>query len=385
MLARQVQTRCFSTRASSAQLLRDFLHQSLYQGHTGYFGGSSLPVGTLTQPILFNDLSSKSVYQQLLHEQYRKLQASWLTPSEIFSPHWGTGRLALDILNWLRREAQPLYATATYRSIELSPGLASVQQTKLHGDNYHRQHFQVHRGDAMLPGSWGPASSSPCFIIMMEVLDNCPHDKVVRQGPAKGWQQVVVARDQQGHPAEVLQPLTDDLILECMTAASWEFPPRPWWRTQLDSLLGGPPDGEVIFLPTTALRLLQTICAVRPCHSIIAADFDELPDVVIQGLNAPLVAATAAGVAKDFDTYLDSNLSGNCDIFFPTNFSALSQLYHKAAGSSVQTEASHLKTSDFMTAHADTAATRLRDGYNPLLEDFSNSSFFLAQSLQAGH
>lgn len=51
-------------------------------------------------------------------------------------------------------------------------------------------------------------------------------------------------------------------------------------------------DAEVMFLPTTALQLMQTIWAERPCHSIIAADFDELPDVVIDGLNAPLVAST---------------------------------------------------------------------------------------------
>lgn len=37
-----------------------------------------------------------------------------------------------------------------------------------------------------------------------------------------------------------------------------------------------------------------------------------------------------------------------------------------------------------MRVHANTAFTRLQDGYNPLLEDFSNSSFFLAHNLGAG-
>lgn len=188
----------------------------------------------------------------------------------------GTGRLAMDILNWLRRENRPLYDSTNYRSIEISPSLASVQLDRLHADEGHREHFkaslrsfvpccnpqfmcsndlytercaqpclwwwhdalcacckpgttschvqaehevqmwprdgmlaeltlgagrcvqlcmhccstgclsspggaggaQVHEGDATQPGAWGAPSHGPCFIVMMEVLDNCPHDKV---------------------------------------------------------------------------------------------------------------------------------------------------------------------------------------------------------------
>lgn len=38
--------------------------------------------------------------------------------------------------------------------------------------------------------------------------------------------------------------------------------------------------------------MLQHIARSRPNHLVIAADFDELPEVVIPGENAPLVAST---------------------------------------------------------------------------------------------
>ncbi len=47
-----------------------------------------------------------------------------------------------------------------------------------------------------------------------------------------------------------------------------------------------------MWLPTSCLQLLQRICAARPNHVIIAADFDELPDVTVPGQGAPLVAST---------------------------------------------------------------------------------------------
>ena len=49
---------------------------------------------------------------------------------------------------------------------------------------------------------------------------------------------------------------------------------------------------QVVWLPTSCLQLLQQICAARPNHLIIAADFDELPEVTVPGHGAPLVAST---------------------------------------------------------------------------------------------
>jgi hypothetical protein len=44
--------------------------------------------------------------------------------------------------------------------------------------------------------------------------------------------------------------------------------------------------------------------AVRPAHRLIAADFDTLPDVIVAGTNAPLVASKRDGKTHDHSTYI---------------------------------------------------------------------------------
>ena len=47
---------------------------------------------------------------------------------------------------------------------------------------------------------------------------------------------------------------------------------------------------EVVWVPTACMALLETLHVARPNHTVIAADFDMLPDVQIAGKNAPLVS-----------------------------------------------------------------------------------------------
>lgn len=162
-----------------------------------------------------------------------------------------------------------------------------------------RHDLQVHVGDAKLPGTWGRASQSPCFIIMMEVLDNCPHDKVVRQGPNDSWQQVSVAQSPHGRFAEVLQPLTDGLISECLHAASWKPSPRPWWRTRLDSLVGGTPGSwprpQAAAFVTPTLQLFsspvlpfRTACAAMKRPSMLQAHIAHVTQSAVRACVARL-------------------------------------------------------------------------------------------------
>ena len=80
-------------------------------------------------------------------------QVSWLTPSELFSPHWGqavarcilsshtgpqplsiveigagSGTQARDILSYVRAQHPDVYADMSYRSVEISPALGQLQQ-----------------------------------------------------------------------------------------------------------------------------------------------------------------------------------------------------------------------------------------------------------------
>ena len=50
-------------------------------------------------------------------------------------------------------------------------------------------------------------------------------------------------------------------------------------------------------LPTRTLALLDVLCAALPAHTLLVADFDALPDRVLPGTNAPLVASTVRQAA----------------------------------------------------------------------------------------
>ena len=97
-----------------------------------------------------------------------------------------------------------------------------------------------------------------------------------------------------------------------------------------------------------------------------------------------------------------SLLVPSADIFHPTSFPLLSSLHQRAAGGlqalSVLNiaattsmsraccpagpggQSSWQSTASFMLQHADAKATQTRNGYHPLLHDFTNTSIFVGQS-----
>jgi len=107
------------------------------------------------------------------------MQASWLTPSEIFTPFYGkaianfildkhsqmaepgsklnileigggTGTLARDVLDHVRSAAPQFYAQCSYTSVEISPQLARVQQSTVADAAGHGSRYQV-RCRSLLP------------------------------------------------------------------------------------------------------------------------------------------------------------------------------------------------------------------------------------------
>ena len=111
------------------------------------------------------------------------------------------------------------------------------------------------------------------------------------------------------------------------------------------------------------------------------------------------------GQTTDHSTYLVPK--GVADIFFPTDFSLLARLYRDAAQRAQQhhqqsqqsqgpkagagslaaarqaQRAQHMKTAEFMQRFAAGEAARggTQSGYNPLLEDYTNTSFFLGDTM----
>ncbi|CAL5218657.1 g361 [Coccomyxa viridis] len=399
-------------------MLRDFLQRSLYDADQGYFTAArdNAPVGGVGKVLAFPQLAGEDGYRRAVREAYDRLEASWLTPSEIFTPYYGraianfildkhsqmaepgsklsiveigggTGTLARDVLDHVRSAAPQSYAECSYTSVEISPQLAQVQQHTVADIASHASCYEVECRDAGDPAGW---SSTPdlTFILMMEVLDNCPHDRIHRSASSGDWQQTHVVEDTSQSRGgtvlmrEQLQPLRDELIQRCMSTGPWEYNGKPLWHRILDFAMDAGAFGaeQTIFLPTKCLSLLEVLCKARPHHCILAADFDELPETTIAGKNAPLVASTEAGVATDHASYLLP--PGTADIFFPTDFQMLDRMYGsvaKAHGEEAGLQSSVLKSREFMKRYASLAETTCAGGYNPLLQDFKNTSFFIGQ------
>ena len=74
--------------------------------------------------------------------------------------------------NWPSR-----YQHTSYTSLEISPQLASAQANMVLRDGKHRSHYQVLQQDAIHSSLWDTVDQQPCVIILMEVLDNLPHDR----------------------------------------------------------------------------------------------------------------------------------------------------------------------------------------------------------------
>ena len=414
---------------AGARLVRDFVRASLYDRAQGYFTrrGSAV-VGALPRPLQFGGFTGEAGYRAALRQAYDELGTSWLTPSEIFRPHYanaladtfarshearhqhppsgaegahaasldiyevggGSGGVARDILLRLRARHPAAFRSVRYRAIEISPQLAWRQEkTVAEGGADLSARFESLVGDAACPEVWGGTDARECHIFGLEVLDNLPHDLVRRRADGT-WEEALVApaADGGGKWEEVWRPLSDHLASRCLESYDWDgaapasSPVDRVLRLVLEGTLGPAADRRV-FLPTGCLRLLDTLCQVRPAHRLLLADFDFLPDTVIAGRNAPLVSDTSDGQACDFNSFLLPY--GTADIFFPTDFGALSALHAAAARrEGLPKEAASpravLRSRDFLRcASPDSArATATRSGYNPLLEDFSNTNFFTA-------
>lgn len=439
-------------RAHSGVLLRDFLTKALYDKKDGYFARAAVPVGTIAEPIAFSSLLGADDYARALDLRYRRLAKQWLTPVEIFKPHYaeavaryvlhryrqedesrgyplrvyeiggGAGTHAAGFLRYVRKHAPAVFAKTEFVSVEISDALAATARRAvrdaLDGEKHTQARtnkksqnktsrdsdvYSVVRGDAADRAAWGAADAAPCFVVALEVLDNLPHDKVVlgeRQSRSttealESWFQTRVRFDPETntHVEHHAQPLSDALAVRAMAASaaadSAERNARSFARRVARAAEEAlfPPSRAIAYLPTGCLKLLETLHDARPNHRLVAADFDSLPGVTLPGRNAPLVAAQArGGKTRDLPTYLAE--VGNADVFFPTDFARLRVLDEAARRTVSKSDAvarrderargEIFSTRAFMERWADVEATATRSGYNPLLQDFANTKFFLS-------
>ncbi|KAF9606778.1 hypothetical protein IFM89_028154, partial [Coptis chinensis] len=399
-------------------LVRDFIQSALYDPEHGYFSQRSGSVGLLEKSIKFNQLEGRRAYMRYLDDIYKKNDIAWFTPVELFKPWYahgiaeaimrtanfsvplkiyeiggGSGTCAKCIMDYILLNApERVYKNMTYTSVEISSSLAKKQIETVGEIRSHLSRFKVECRDAADRSGWGDVDQQPCWVIMLEVLDNLPHDLIYSENQVSPWLEVWLEREHDStHAFEVYKSVQDPFISRCIEiidldqdhskmGSSVVSAARSIWSKVF-------PKPRKSWLPTGCLKLLEVLHGALPKMSLIASDFNYLPDVRIPGDRAPLVSTKKDGKSTDLRSYLD--VKGDSDIFFPTDFWLLERIDHYCSGSVSQWKDKSSKqgkkrrtirlgTDQFMEEFGLPSKTRTKDGYNPLLDDFNNTQFYIS-------
>lgn len=282
----------------------------------------------------------------------------------------GSGSLAQDVLRYIRDEEPEIYARTRYRIIEISARLATQQRARL------AEHENVEIVNQSFL-EWEDDVPEPCFVIALEVLvsclclfslsegrlrfsiadanymfpifrtpqDNFAHDVVRYSTATLQPYQALVSIDHTGDMHELWEPAKDPLIsrylsLRQAVRPSALPPSAPFYLRLFPSLLRSflsekmplypnltPPH----YVPTGALRFLDVLRRRFPLHRLVLSDFDALPDA-LEGVDAPVVQTRFKRTMIPVTNY--RVLQGFFDIFFPTNFELLRDVYGAVMASS---------------------------------------------------
>ncbi|ERT02169.1 uncharacterized protein SPSK_05157 [Sporothrix schenckii 1099-18] len=160
-------------------LMRDFIEDSLYNPHYGYFSKQVVIFSPGQEPFPFREMRDEPAFHDVLGQRYTdfedRLDAEavaqggepsdtrqlWYTPTELFRPYYGEavarylvanymltsfpyhdliiyemgagrGTLMLNILDYLRANEPAVYERTRYKIIEISSNLAALQKRQLY-------------------------------------------------------------------------------------------------------------------------------------------------------------------------------------------------------------------------------------------------------------
>ncbi|TCD69130.1 hypothetical protein EIP91_008606 [Steccherinum ochraceum] len=445
-------------------LIRDFIEDSLYNPNYGYFP-QQVDIFTATDPINFQSMRDAVEFQEEVAKRYAQYGVDgstgpgrqiWHTPTELFKPWYGraiaqclvseyllkyfpyedfvvyeigggNGSLAQDVLEYLQEEYPEVYDRTRYNIIEISEKLATLQRQKL---------CEQHPCVTVTTQSifhWEKVEPAPCFFLAMEVIDNFAHDMVRYDLRTLEPYQGVVTVDANGDYSMLYTRVTDPLISSFLSLRRrLSHPPPiprllkyPALRSLYTNLPFAPNLSPPEFLPTRLLSLLRTLRKYFPRHRLLLSDFSSLPDT-IPGVNAPVVQTRYQNTTVPCTTLFVK--PGYFDIFFPTNFEHLRDMYEDvlsqptslsdsedvgprasplAGGASPlsvgsgffssyhpknrrtptdgvtsssglpvgERKSSVFTHAEFMDTYADLARTRLANGENPMVDYYKNVKF----------
>ena len=392
-------------------LLRKYVAGALKE----YFSRSAAPVvGKLSSEIPFRELRGEADYREHLSRFYDASESAWLTPSEIFGDAY-----AEAIANSL--VARNVSGSDTLNIVEIGAGNGTCGASMLrHLSRTHPQlnvFYQTYEPSAFLrkrqrealsqiDGSrWRVSATLPTcarhhyHIVALEVLDNLPHDFVRVKMRGGGEDEMLEARVVDGRITYA--PLSDDeAIRACLDAMGKhglaffqaQPPTRPKLLSIVDSVVGTFKFKNSVasdldaYLPTGAYHMMKSICEAMPRHCLTIADFDWLPAKDDEVINAPIVQSHD----KDYGSDIFAAPFGQADIMFPTRFEAIAAIHERLQLQYAPEQSSYhrkvLKTSAFMNSFAPPQLlerTETRSGYNPMMEDFINTSFLITKEVGA--
>ncbi|KAK0446918.1 S-adenosyl-L-methionine-dependent methyltransferase [Armillaria borealis] len=448
---------------SVKMLARDFIEDSLYNPNYGYFSKQATIFDSKQTPFIFSKLRDSTEFEAEVAKKYAAYEADqqlWHTPTELFKPWYGqavaqclvseyllkyfpyedfiiyeigagNGTLALNILDYLRDEYPDVYERTRYTIVEISANLAELQKAKLH--DVHPCVNVVHKSVF----HWDKREPAPCFFMAMEVIDNFAHDVIRYDMETLEPYQGLVVVDDDGDFDMVYTPVSDPLISAFLELRKSLAHPPPISKVFQSSKLLRRIYRRLPFaanlsveeyIPTRLLSLLRTLRNHFPRHRLLLSDFSHLPET-IPGVNSPVVQTRFKNTTIATDTLLVR--PGAFDIFFPTDFDRLRDMYEytlsqpptlprpssdnflpsrstpltahslslslgadyfssrrrtgrrtpldgvtSASGLPVGERKSSVFThAEFLETYADLLQTRLRNGENPMLDFYKNVKF----------
>ncbi|KAL1925426.1 uncharacterized protein VTP21DRAFT_309 [Calcarisporiella thermophila] len=397
-------------------LVRDFIDDSLYNPHYGYFSKQAVIFSPETD-FDFNGLRDNNAFMRLLSRKYQEIEDDvdetddiarqvWHTPTELFKPWYGyalakymvteyklnlyphrdlviyeigagNGTLMLNILDYIQRHEPSVYERTRYKIIEISSKLAERQATRHDIRGVLNRHHCVEIINRSI-FDWDIYVPDPCFFLAMEVIDNFAHDLLRYDADTEAPYQGMVAIDESGDYHEFYEPLHDPLIHRYLSLRRQTLYRTPvlhnrFMRRLRSKLPFAPNMTEAEFLPTKLLLFLENLREHFPQHRLLISDFDRLPDT-IQGVDAPVVQTRYRRTMVPCSTYMVQ--PGWFDIFFPTNFELMRDIYHLVCRPSQADSTIKIMTHrEFLERYADLERTSTRSGENPMLEFYGNHKF----------
>ncbi|KAL4765113.1 class I SAM-dependent methyltransferase [Aspergillus foveolatus] len=398
-------------------LTREFIDDSLYNPHYGYFSKHAT-IFSPGEPFDFNNIEDGPAFHRLLGERYTEFEDMldekqpdearqlWHTPTELFRPYYGetiarylvsnykltlypyhdliiyemgagNGTMMINILDFIRDTDYEVYQRTKFRIIEISPALAGLQMKNLTESLYaagHLDHVEIINKSIF---EWDTYVHSPCFFLALEVFDNFAHDAIRYDTKTEMPQQGGVLIDGDGEFHEFwtpkLDPIASRFLRVRQAAARREFP-SPLGPRLARQIRGTLPFQKPYtipeYIPTRLMQFFDILDNYFPGHRLLASDFSSLPDAV-PGINAPVVQTRYKRRTVPVSTPFVHQ--GYFDVFFPTDFNVVEDIYRAITGKLTQV-ASH---EDFVRRWAYVEDTETRSGENPLLTWYKNASMLM--------